>query len=82
MEGLLATGRRDVLTIPAGAEGNDRPVVIISEIWESTDMGIRLLVRRSDPRTGNIEQRMTNLTRTEPDASLFQVPADYTIKSE
>jgi hypothetical protein len=82
MEGLLVNGRRDTVTIPAGAEGNDRPLVVVSEIWESSDMGLRLLTKNSDPRTGDMERRMTNLTRTEPDPSLFQVPADYTMKGE
>jgi hypothetical protein len=33
--------------------------------------------RRADPRFGETIYRLTNITRTEPDASLFQVPADY-----
>lgn len=45
-------------------------------------MGIRLLVKTSDPRTGDVERRMTNLNRTEPDPSLFHVPTDYTIKGQ
>lgn len=82
MEGLSVNGRRDTVTIPAEAEGNDRPLVVVSEVWESSDMGIRLLTKNSDPRTRDIEKRMTNLTWTEPDPSLFQVPADYAMKSE
>jgi hypothetical protein len=82
MEGLLVTGRRTTLTIPAGWEGNDRPLVIVSEVWDSSDMGLRLLVKISDPRTGDTERRITNLSRTEPDPSLFRVPADYTMKGE
>lgn len=82
MEGLLVNGRRDTITIPAGAEGNDRPLVIVSEVWESSDVGVRLLWRNSDPRTGDREWRVTNLSRTEPDPSLFQVPPDYAMKGE
>jgi hypothetical protein len=33
----------------------------------------------SDPRTGNVTTRVTQLDRTEPDPALFQVPADYQI---
>jgi hypothetical protein len=82
MEGLSVTGRRETLTIPAGAQGNDRPFVVVSEVWDSSDMGIRLLEKNSDPRAGDLERRMTNLNRTEPDPALFHVPADYTIKGE
>ena len=82
MEGLLAIGRRTTRTIPAGAEGNDRALTIVSEIWISSDMGITLLEKNSDPRSGDVEKRMTNLERAEPDAALFQVPADYTIHDQ
>ena len=82
MEGLLAIGRRTTRTIPAGAEGNDRALTIVSEIWISSDMGITLLEKKSDPRSGDVEKRMTNLERAEPDAALFQVPADYTIHDQ
>lgn len=82
MEGLLATGSRITRTIPAGAEGNDRALTIVHETWFSSDMGITLLEKGSDPRSGDVEKRMTNLERAEPDAALFQVPADYTIKDQ
>jgi hypothetical protein len=82
MEGVLVTGRRDTVTIPVGERGNDRPIQVVSEVWDSRELGIRLLVKTSDPRTGDVERRMTNLNRTEPDPSLFQVLADYRIKDE
>ena len=52
MEGLWATGRRTTRTIPAGAEGNDRALTIVSEIWISSEMGITLMDKNSDPRSG------------------------------
>jgi hypothetical protein len=45
-------------------------------------MGVTLLEKRSDPRAGDRETRLTNLERSEPDATLFQVPAEYTIKDQ
>jgi hypothetical protein len=82
LEGLLVKGRRITHTIPAGTEGNDRVLTVVVEAWESSEMGITLLQKNSDPRSGNSVKRMTNLKRTEPDAALFQVPTDYTIKDE
>lgn len=82
MNGLLVTGRRVTRTIPAGAEANDRPIVIVSEIWTSFEMGITLLDKRSDPRSGETEKRVTTLKQTEPDPALFQVPSEYTIKGD
>ena len=82
MEGFLVTGRRDTVTIPVGEEGNDRPMRVVFEDWDSREMGIRPLTKTSDPRRGDVESRMTDLNRAEPDPSLFQVPADYTITGE
>ncbi|MGB7434989.1 MAG: hypothetical protein WBR26_25770 [Candidatus Acidiferrum sp.] len=82
LEGLLVKGRRITHTIPEGAEGNDRALTVVVEAWESSEMGITLLQKNSDPRSGNSTKRMTNLKRTEPDSALFQVPTDYTVKDE
>ncbi len=79
---VLATGTRTTRTTPAGAEGNDRAFTTVRETWSSTDIGITLLEKTSDPRNGDSESRMTNLEQTEPDPTLFQVPADYTIKDQ
>ena len=35
----------------------------------------------SDPRTGTIEHRLTNVRRAEPPANLFTIPDTYTIGS-
>lgn len=82
MQGLVVTGRRETHTIPEGAEGNDRPLVVVSETWYSSEMGITLLDKRSDPRSGETEKRVTNLKQTEPDPALFQIPPNYTVNSE
>jgi hypothetical protein len=82
LEGLSVCGSRMTQTIPVAAEGNDRALTVVVETWESRDMGIILLQKNSDPRSGNSIKRMTNLKRTEPDAALFQVPTDYTISDQ
>jgi hypothetical protein len=82
MEGIQASGMRTTTTIPAGEAGNDQDLTVISEIWRSSEMGIMPLEKTSDPRTGDTTRQMTNLERSEPDAALFEVPADYTIKDQ
>jgi len=82
MEGLPATGTRTTKTIPAGMEGNDRDLTVVWQVWIAKDMGVTLLEKRSDPRSGDRETRLMNLERSEPDATLFQVPAEYTIKDQ
>jgi hypothetical protein len=82
MEGLSVIGVRTTRTIRAGAEGNDAPIITISDIWTSPDLGVSLLHTASDPRSGDVSSRMTNVQRLEPDPALFQVPADYKIKDQ
>jgi hypothetical protein len=81
-EGVLATGTKTTRTTPAGAEGNDRALTTVRETWSSRDIGITLLEKTSDPRNGDSERRMTNLEQMEPEPTLFQVPADYTLQDQ
>jgi hypothetical protein len=78
-DGVTAEGTRTVATIPAGDIGNERPIEMISEQWYSKDLQMTVMSRHSDPRTGETTYRVTNIRRGEPDPSLFQVPADYTV---
>jgi hypothetical protein len=79
MEGVLANGKRTTRTIPAGQIGNDRPIMIVTEVWISPDLKTVVYSKRSDPRTGEQTFQLTNIVRTEPDASLFTVPSDFKI---
>ncbi len=76
-EGVRAEGTRTTATLPAGAIGNLRPIEIVSERWYSPELGVVVYSRRADPRFGETIYRLTNITRAEPDASLFEVPAGY-----
>jgi hypothetical protein len=75
--GVRTTGRRLTTTIPPGRVGNDRPMQIIDERWESDELKILILARHTDPRTGVIEYQLTNIRRAEPPPDLFEVPQDY-----
>src|SRR5271156_6479158 len=77
--GVTAEGTRYTRTIPAGQIGNAKPIVITTERWYSADLQMVVMTKRSDPRSGDTVFQMTNIARTEPAASLFQVPADYTV---
>jgi hypothetical protein len=80
IEGVPATGTRVTITIPAGHIGNERPIEIVDERWYSKDLQAFVMTRHSDPRSGETVYRLTDISRTEPDHSLFQVPADYEVK--
>jgi hypothetical protein len=77
MEGVSVNGTRRTETIPAGRIGNDRPITITDERWESPDLKVLVSSQHHDPRTGDVEYRLTNISRAEPPAHLFTVPADY-----
>jgi hypothetical protein len=79
MEGVAVTGTRITMEYPEGLVGNDRPFSVVTERWQSEELRLLVLTKRTDPRSGESVTRVTNLDRSEPDASLFQVPADYTI---
>ncbi|MCI0335937.1 MAG: energy transducer TonB [Acidobacteria bacterium] len=79
IDGVEAEGTRVVETIPAGAIGNERPIEIIREHWYSPELQMVVLTRSVDPRAGETTMRLTNINRSEPDATLFQVPSDYTV---
>jgi hypothetical protein len=78
MEGVPVTGVRTTRTIPAGEIGNDRPIRIVTEVWTSPELKTIVYSKRSDPRMGEQTFRLTNINRSEPDASLFTVPPDFT----
>jgi hypothetical protein len=80
IEGILAQGTRVTRTVPSGAVGNQNPIHVTSERWYSPDLKLNLLVKNNNPLAGQNTTTLSNIRREEPDASLFQVPADYTIQ--
>jgi len=79
IDGIDVVGTRYTAIIETGRIGNDRPIEIVDERWESPTLKVLVQSRHSDPRTGTVEYRLTNVTRNEPPHDLFVVPADYTI---
>ena len=78
--GVSAEGVRLTTTIPAEAMGNERPIEITRERWFSPALQIVLRSKQSDPRFGVTTYEVTNLDRTNPAHSLFQIPRDYQIR--
>ena len=79
MEGVNADGTRETATLEAGAIGNDRPILIVTESWFSADLQTMMLTRHSDLRMGEETFKLVNVSRGEPPAYLFQIPAGYQI---
>ena len=80
MEGLSVQGTRTTMTILAGQMGNEQPIQIVTERWYSPELQTYILVKHSDPRSGETVTRYANISRAEPSSASFQVPADYQVR--
>ena len=81
INGIVAQGTRITHTIAAGKIGNDKPIVSVSERWYSPDLQIVVKSTRTDPQFGTTTYTVTNIQKSEPAATLFAVPADYTVQA-
>jgi hypothetical protein len=79
IDGIMADGTRTTITIAAGAVGNDKAIEMVDERWVSSELQTLVMSKHSDPRMGETTYHLTNVSRSEPAASLFQVPADYKV---
>ena len=80
VNGVNAQGKRVTHTTPAGAEGNAQAIVGTTETWYSPDLQVVVSSTRTDPRVGKSTYTLNNIQRGDPDASLFQVPSNYTVQ--
>jgi hypothetical protein len=79
MQGVTVTGTRTTRTIPKGQIGNDAPISIVTEVWTSPELKTVVYSKRTDPRMGEQTFQLTNISRSEPDPSLFTVPSGFTV---
>jgi len=82
IEGLYAEGTRSTRTTPAGYEGNDHDIVVVTENWYSPDIGIQLHRTIDDPRNGKTTVEVTDIQQTAPDPALFKLPDGYQIRDQ
>lgn len=78
--GIYVQGTRETTTIGPGVLGNDRPLVSTREFWYSEDLQTNLKVTRIDPHEGTQAIWISNLSPTEPDPHLFDVPIGYSVR--
>jgi len=79
IDGIHVTGTRMTHTIPAGKMGNEKPITVTSERWYSPDLKATITTKHDDPWAGELKTELKNVSASEPDASLFAVPADYKV---
>jgi hypothetical protein len=80
IQGLSAQGKRETRVIPAGKEGNEKEIDIVTETWYSPELQMLVMSKSSDPRFGDTVYQLNSISRTEPDPALFTVPSDYALK--
>jgi hypothetical protein len=76
--GVPAHGVREIQTIPAASSSTGHEVVLTDEYWFSEELHMNLVMKHDDPRTGSFTMTLTEISLTDPDPSLFQIPEDYT----
>jgi len=52
---------------------------VTSEKWVSEELAVTVSSTLHDPMIGDTQFHLSQIERTEPDPSLFAVPADYTL---
>jgi hypothetical protein len=77
VNGIASRGSRITITIPMGSVGNDHDIKIVNERWYSDGLQVLVKTVNNDPRFGITTYDLTNVIQGQPDAALFQVPADY-----
>jgi hypothetical protein len=82
IDGFTVRGTRTTRTTEAGKIGNEQPIVSVTELWYSKELHEMLLTETDDPLSGHRTSKLVNIQRAEPDATLFQVPPDYTVKEQ
>lgn len=79
VDDLNVIGTRETTYINQGAVGNDRPLVSTREFWYSPDLETNVSVTRQEPTEGTQVIKLVDLSRSEPEAALFETPSGYTM---
>jgi hypothetical protein len=72
MAGIQVTGTRFVTRLPGFDNGR-------AERWVSPELKLVVYSRSEDTRFGIVEYQLTNISRSDPRAELFEVPEDYRV---
>jgi hypothetical protein len=81
MEGVTVSGELETWRTPAGTAGNDHEYTQSSESWYSTKLKL-ILLEKTHSMTDDAAIRLTHFSQAEPNHSLFEIPAGYTVVDE
>lgn len=77
--GLQVHGVRVTQSLTAAESGTGQKVTVTNEYWYSDVLRLNLATKHNDPRSGSVTLTVTQIDRGEPSATLFGMPADYTM---
>jgi len=79
VNGLELVGTRESQPLGLTATGSDRPLAVVKEFWYSKQLGLNVITRRDDPRSGIEAFTVTDIHLSEPDRGLFTLPATFKV---
>lgn len=79
LDGINVVGSRETITINAGVIGNSQALSLTREFWYSSELQVNLEITRKDPREGTQVVHVYDVSRSEPDPSMFKVPDGFVI---
>jgi hypothetical protein len=79
IDGIDASCSQTKTSIPPGAIGNDRAIVVLSEQCWSARLRVVLSSQVHDPVQGDTSIRLSGIRTSDPDPRLFSVPTTYRI---
>jgi len=79
VNGLELVGTRESQPLGLTATGSDRPLAVVKEFWYSKQLGLNVITRRDDPRSGIGAFTVTDIHLLEPDRGLFTLPANFKV---
>lgn len=80
IDGVDVNGTRETLQIAATAAGSNQTLITTHDFWYSSALQVNLKVTRKDPRLGTQVLQFVDLSMTEPDPKLFQVPSGFVVQ--
>jgi len=79
IEDVDVIGSREITTLPAGQFGNQKQEPIVKEFWYSPRIGLNVITKRFDPRSGSQNFVVDHISLDEPDPKTFEPPSDYRV---
>jgi hypothetical protein len=79
VNGLDLVGTRESQPLGLTATGSERPLAVVKEFWYSSHLGLNIITKRDDPRSGIEAFTVTDIQLSEPDRRLFTLPANFKV---